>query len=536
MRYPYVLMAAALILGSGAVYPPATPEETTLALQRFRRAAAMSYMAGRSGDLFFLPPKYSFVTFDTGNYSLDGFSHVLKNNRWVRQPHEGASHGQIWDYDVHIPLFFYAPGRLKPGTSTTVTTQQDLVPTYAALSGAVAPEDARHGKVITEVTGSFKSPPKVILTLVLDQGGWQYFQAHPQSHPHLDALRQKSLTFTQTRITHLDVETGVGHVAIGTGAYPYQHGIISNSFYMNPFGKRIPSVGRPPNPILNNSASLADVWDLQRQNKPVIISYCYADRAAIGMAGHGAMYQGGDKDVVVFYDLHTGKLTTNTDYYQLPPYLSAMTIDPYMKKLVNAQGQWLEHQVNNYEDITKTPAQAWFDGDVYLKLLAQEPIGEDNLTDLLYLTLKSTDACGHAFGYESQECGQTLQAQDQQVQRVVDFLEKKVGRDHILITVTADHGASPLTELSGGQRIKAVPLMAQMNQDLDKLANGVPLVVEMTAAQLNVDDNELQRNHLTLEQLKTYLKGYKVNGSPAFIDVLTKKEVVQEQLKLGLFD
>jgi predicted AlkP superfamily pyrophosphatase or phosphodiesterase len=538
------LAAAALLLGFSAAagftqdnYPAATPLETERVTQRFERAAAMSYMPGRSGDLFFLPRKYYFVTFDSGNYAHDGHSHLLRQGKETQITHGGSSHGQVWDYDVHIPLWFYGPGFVKAGQTLPVpATQQDLVPTYAALIGAIPPEDSKHGQVLQEVfsaapMGSRK--PKAILTLVFDQGGHQYYAAHPGVTPRLDNYRRQGTTLSEARVTHLDVETSIGHIAIGTGAYPYQHGIVSNSFFLAPYGRRSSLLGDDRSPIFINSASLADVWDKQQGNRPVIISYAYADRAAIGMAGHGAMYSGGDHDTVVYYDDKKGIPTTNTRYYHLPPYLSQMSMAPYLERLLKG-GTWHGHDVNNFSDITKTPAQVWFDRDVVLKMIAQEPIGQDDVPDLVYITLKATDACGHAFGYETLECRDVLAAQDQAAAEIILAMERKVGKDQLLTVVTADHGGAPLAELSGGQRISANDFKAALNQALDRIDNGVPIIHDMSASQLYINDSEMVRNGLTWEDIRHFTENYTLNGVKPFLRVLTKQEVVAEQQKLGL--
>lgn len=510
---------------------PTSAEETATARERFRQALAYSYMPSRSGQLFVLPRKYFPVMFESGNYAHDGYSWI----KGQKVPHEGATHGMIWDYDTHIPLLLYGPGFVKSSQRLSVAaTQQDLVPTYAQLMGAVPPRGAVHGRVLTEALLPNPAKPKAILTIVIDQGGWQYYQAHPDKTPYTRALMQRGSLYTEARINHVDVETFVGHAAIGTGAYPYQHGIISNRFYNAAFGDRISPLSPDTSGIFLNSPTLADVWGQQTANQAHVISYAYADRAAIGMAGHGAMYAQRDKkDTVLWYNSRTGQLETNQKYYHLPDYLRGMHIKPYLQQLLDQdpQGRWFGHEVNDLRTVNGTPAQAAFDGDVLLKLLAREPIGQDDITDLVYVTLKASDACGHSFGFESDECGSVFAMQDQQIQRMVEAFEKKVGKDQMLVVLTADHGASPLTTLSGGSGISAEVLKAAMNKAFDRLDNNVELVYDMIASQIFVDENELERNGVSWEQLKAFLRDYQVDGHTAFLDVYSRRDVTQFQLE-----
>ncbi len=499
--------------------------------QRFHKALAYSYSPRRSGHLFFLPRKYSPVMFQSGNYAHDGYSYI--NGK--KTSHDGATHGHVWDYDVKIPMLFYGPGYVKAGQQLPQpVTQQDLVPTYAHLMDSTPPLDALHGQVLTAPFKPFSRPPKAILTVLFDQTGWQYYSAHPKAWPFIRELMHKGTLYTHAEVSHLDVETAVGHVGVGSGAYPYQHGIISNRFYMPALGERQSLLGRKQSPVFIDSPSLADHWDRENDNKAVVISYAYADRAAMGMAGHGSLFAHGDKDIAVFYDRNTGGVTTNSNYYHLPDYLKSLQIRPFLKNILDPQNLWFGHDVNNLKDVNKTPAQAMFDSEVFRSLLANEPVGEDDITDLVYLTLKSTDACGHAFGWQSDECGSVLAQQDKELRKIVSAFEKKVGKDNFVMVLSADHGGSPLSTLAGSTVIKAEAVKAALNNAFDHQDNNIPLVYDMLASQIYVDLNELKRNGHTLEELQQFLQNYQLAGAPAFIEVLTRQDVRTLQDAYGI--
>ena len=72
-------------------------------------------------------------------------------------------------------------------------------------------------------------------------------------------------------------------------------------------------------------------------------------------------------------------------------------------------------------------------------------------------------------------------------------------------------------------------------QALDKLDNGIPLVQDLTASQIYLEENELRRNGKSFEDVRKFLLNYRLGGQPVFIDVLTRSEVVREQLKRGLY-
>lgn len=514
-------------------YAEPDAQELARARENFEQALAYSYLPSRSGHLFFLSRKYFPVMFQTGDYAHDGYSMI----KGKKVPNHGATHGTVWDYDTQIPILFYGPSWVKSGQEiSTFATQQDLVPTYSWLMNTEPPRDAIHGRILHQAFSATKKRPKAILTVVFDQGGWQYYQAQPKAWPHVKKMMAEGSLYTHARINHLDAETAVGHIGIGTGAYPYQHGIISNRFFFGALGERSNLLGPERSPVFINSPSLADHWDRSQENKAIVISYAYADRAAIGMAGHGSLYAGGDKDTVLFYDSKSGKVTTNTNYYHLPDYLSSIAIQPKLKSLLDGKGRWHGHDVNNLVDVNKTPAQVEFDAEVFQSLIANEPIGQDDVTDLLYLTLKASDACGHAFGSESDECGEVFKLQDQKLSEIVKAFLAKVGREDALVVLTADHGGTPLTALSGGETIKAEEVKADLNRAFDRIDNGVDLVYDMLASQFYIDEAEMRRNGLTWQDLKRFVLDYQVGGKPAFLEVLTRREVNELQSRYGLLD
>lgn len=530
MKLPGIALAlVALTLSVGAAkapdfptYAPATPDETSRVVEAFRDAAARS-VSDRSGDLFALPGKYTFVT-ETGHMVL-GTTHV--RGREVRAM--GTSHGTSWEYDTRIPLVLWGPGFIKAGVRTpAAATQQDLVPTFAQLMGTVPPGDA-HGRVLGEALLPGSRHPRVILTVVFDQGGEAYYRAHPGATPNVDRFKREGTYFTETRVSHVDTETGIGHSAIGTGAWPSSTGISSNNIWLRGMGTRRYSFAgeEGSSPIFLNSPTLGDVWLRATHNKALLLGYCYADRAAIGMAGHGSMYKGNKKPWVVFYDEKKGELTTNEAYYELPGILKGVGPKHRYDELTQGTGKWMGHAIDAKSLVRDTPAYAAFDGDNVVRLIQQEPFGADDVTDLMYVTLKSTDACGHAFGHESDEAGAVLAEQDKQFGRILDALVAKVGRENVVVALTADHGSAPLVELAGGKRLSDRQLVDDLNRAVDKLDNGVSVFEYASATQLFVNQTERERNHLSYEDLKAAVLGYHVDGKPFFVDALTRPEALE---------
>lgn len=505
---------------------------------------ASKSMSERSGQIFAIPNKYNIIS---GDYSLDGFSHFKKAGKIVKANNLGTGHGSPWDYDTHVPIIMYGSGFINENKKVSrFVTQQDLVTTYADILKTEPPVDAE-GSVLSEALKKTTKKPKAILTLVLDQVGMEFYYKHPNSFPEIKRIMKKGTFFTNAKVTHLESETAVGHTAIGTGAYPENHGITSNSFWLKGLGKENYSFGidHEETPVLLKSPSLADVYDKKTNNKALIMSYCYAERAAIGMAGHGAMFSKGDKDMVFYYNEREDKFNTNEKYYSIPEYIKDMKAKPYLDKLTKGTGVWMEHKIPYLEKVKKviskkevfdnkvmlTPIFPVFEADMLTKVIKNEPIGQDDITDLMYVTFKSTDLSAHAFGFESEEAREVFEAADHQLARVVRAFEEKVGKDNFIVTITADHGTTPLVERSGGTRIIGDKLKDELNKKFDTLKNGIDVVLDVGPTEIMLDEKELKRNKKTMNDIKKFLLDYRIKNNRYYTHfyryVFTKEELIK---------
>lgn len=505
-------------------YAPPDAVEVERVREAFRDAAARS--AGRrSGQIFALGPKYGFVAESRKEAK---FTHI----KGVEVKTDGMSHGGSWEYDTRIPMTLWGPGFIRSGIKTQVAaTLQDLVPTCAALMGAALPVDAQ-GRVLEEALQGTKRPPKVILTVVFDQAGQAYLRAHPGATPMIDRLKKEGTDFQAALVTHLDSETGIGHAAIGTGAWPGQFGLSSNNLWMNQLGgKRYAYEGeRDHSSIFLESPTLADVWLRQTKNKALVASYCYADRAVIGMLGHGSLYRGNKKPYAIFYDERAGQLKTNPEFYAMPDYLKGASPSFYLKALTNGTNRWMGHAIDPRSGVRATPAYVEFDGDNVVKLIEREPFGKTGFTDLLYVTFKSSDAAGHVYGHESDEAAAVLQAQDKQLTRIIEAMVAKVGAQNLVVVLTADHGSTPLPELSGGLRLSDKKLLSELNR-----MAGAPVFEYASATQLFVNEAVRRRFQLTYPQLKQMVLDFRVDGKAFFVDALTREEALERSSKFEKF-
>ena len=126
-----VVDAAGSVQGVAAVYTADELKEGTRSLLNPRNAAALSYFAGRSGDLFVLQEPY---------WEFSGANESAATKK-------GASHGTPYYYDQHVPVFLMGFG-VKDGEYFEPATPADIAPTFGALTGITLA--TRDGRVLSE--------------------------------------------------------------------------------------------------------------------------------------------------------------------------------------------------------------------------------------------------------------------------------------------------------------------------------------------------------------------------------------------------
>ncbi len=70
------------------------------------------------------------------------------------------------------------------------------------------------------------------------------------------------------------------------------------------------------------------------------------------------------------------------------------------------------------------------------------------MTDVLCIGLSANDKIGHIFGPDSHEAMDITVQTDRILERLFTFLDEQIGLQNCLITLTADHGVTPMPEVT----------------------------------------------------------------------------------------
>jgi len=468
---------------------PGDPKASA-ARQRFLEMFARAYYPGRTGQLLIVPRDGDFITRPDPNYAY--------------------MHGSPWAYDVSIPLMFAGPA-VRTGVYSIPVVQQDVAPTLAAALGVQMPPTAT-GHVLMVLRTDF-ARPRVVMLLVLDGMRRDYFDRYAASMPTLTAIRQHSAWFNQARVNFLPTNTAVGHSTISTGTDPRVHGITGVSVYDRTHRQRHDMFAKGmPQDLM--ALTLADVWQLATAGRSIILAQGSIDRAATPLAGHGACQLNGAPVVLASYDQQTGNWSTNPDCFRLPAYLK----DRNARTLWPASGEWMRHKIDSTAEVRYSGLFPAFEAEAMAAMIEHEPVGEDNVPDLILLNYKGADFVGHKHGPDSNELRVTLGEMDRQLTRMLGALREKVGNNYLL-AVTADHGMPPEPS-SPDRRHLAPAIIDLLHQKFDPAAKQLITSFEPENCQIFVDEHRLSDLGLTLRDLAHFLE-----SQPFLFAVFTNDDV-----------
>lgn len=519
----FVVALAAVIVAAFAAYilrpgeeplvPEGAPTETEMAQSigtDVMRSLYRGHVAGRSGEIMLVPKPQNFLI---GEWPLETLG--------TEEPDLSTSHPNPWAYLARVPILLVGDGVPRAQDVRRSIDIASLAPTYARVLGMDDFES--EAPVLDE--GLPSKTPKVIFTVVIDGGGWNALQEHPDSWPTIARLRREGTTYVNATIGSAPSITGALHATFGTGRYPIDHGIPGNQM-RGPDGANTDAWLDNADPRYLESPTVTELWDEANGNEPIVATVSY-EGWHLGMIGHGAQRDGGDKDIAVLWDNETNEWWTNESYYDLPSYLEETDqarFDRYEEELDPrdglVDGTWFGNTLediraySNPEDPNSaqlvrpaTPAFVRLTGDAVVDVLRHEPWGADGPTDMFWVEMKMPDYAGHQFNVTQPEEADVIREVDHQIGRFIDELDRKVGRGNYLFALSADHGQQPLPDLRGGWRINA----DELERDIESRFGNI--LEKATPVDIYFDAGGLEREGVALSDVARYLATYTIGDN-----------------------
>ena len=160
-----------------------------------------AYHPDRSGDLQLLVAPYN-----SANYPQESRSLVPRDPR--------TSHASVWMYLERVPLVVVGPG-VTASDSTDRVSLADVAPTVAELIGFDDFLDlGREGRPLPGISRP-ADRPELVVTFVIDGGGWNILQEYPDAWPNLKRLMRDGATFRNAIHGSFPAVTASAHATIG---------------------------------------------------------------------------------------------------------------------------------------------------------------------------------------------------------------------------------------------------------------------------------------------------------------------------------
>jgi type I phosphodiesterase/nucleotide pyrophosphatase len=315
--------------------------------------------------------------------------------------------------------------------------------------------------------------------------------------PTLAGLRRSGAWTTRAHGNVLPSSTAVGHATIATGTDPRFHGITGNNVYDRVQRQRVDLfAGMRPQAMM--ALTLADVWQFATSGRALILAQGSVVRAATALAGHGACQPNGTPVVAVAYNEETGRWQSNNECFRQPEYLK----DRQASSLWSADRTWLGTPIDTPAAVRRSALFPAFEADAMTAMIEHEPLGQDDVPDLVFLNYKAADYVGHRYGPDSKELRVTMAEMDRHLARILAALEAKAGKNY-LIAVTADHG---MPSVPPERRHTGVAVVDLLNQKFDPDGKQLITSYEAENAQIFVDLDRLGRLGVTLRDLARFLE------------------------------
>lgn len=391
--------------------------------------------------------------------------------------------------------------------------------------------------------------PKLVVGIVVDQMRWDFLYRYYDrySTKGFKRLVNEGFTCENTFIPYTPAITAVGHSSVYTGSVPALHGIMGNSWFSREKNRTIycvedesvQTVGSgtdagqmSPKNLL--ATTVTDELRLATNFRSKVVGIAIKDRGAILPAGHSA-------NAAFWYDGKSGNFVSSSYYmkelpafakkfndekwpekYLSKPWNTLYPIDTYVQSAADDQdfeGKFKGADAATFpHDLTKagagtlssTPFGNSYTLEFAKRALEGYAMGKGPVTDMLVVSLSSTDYVGHQFGPNSIETEDTYLRLDKDLGAFFDYLDSEIGKGQYTVFLTADHGVAHIGGFANQHNIPGGGWSTgNFTRYVNNLANeklGITkLVKSMTNYQVYFDYDAISAAGKTMEEVKALL-------------------------------
>lgn len=344
--------------------------------------------------------------------------------------------------------------------------------------------------------------PRLVVGIVVDQMRYDQLERLRDRFGEngIRRLLNEGTYYKNAGYDYMLTQSAPGHATIATGSEPSLHGITSDSWYVllknemlyctqdntvNPVGGSYEFGMHSPVNLL--SSTFSDELAIASGGKARIYSIGMRESSAILSGGHSAKG-------AYWYDNTTGTWMSSTWYGDsLPAWVNDFNALKYPESLLNSIWTPLKDpsnyadclpDSNNFEQgfngrnyfpydlkkmstkgflnskkdyalLRETPYGNSYTADFAIRLMKEEGLGKDDVTDFLSISFSATDNIGHRFGPTSVEAADAIYRLDEDIARILKYLNDSLGKKNVLVYFTAAHGVSEIPAILEKNRISA---------------------------------------------------------------------------------
>ena len=324
--------------------------------------------------------------------------------------------------------------------------------------------------------------PKLVVGIVVDQMRQDYLFRFSEKFGEggFKRLMNEGHQFKNAHYNYVPTYTAPGHASIYTGTTPSNHSIIANGWYDKAkerstycvSDETVSAVGGSEqagkmSPRNLKASTITDELLLTTNFRSKVVGVSIKDRGSILPAGH-------NPTGAYWFDSKSGNFMTSTYYTESLPkwaknFNKKRLVNEYLKNTWETLlpiSEYVESTADDvpYEQAFRGQEKAVFpykldelvkdNGigiirttpygnsivlDMALAAIEGEQIGADAITDFLAVSFSSTDYVGHAFGPNSIELEDTYLRLDQEIKRLLDYLDANFS-DEYVVFLSSDHG------------------------------------------------------------------------------------------------
>ncbi len=309
--------------------------------------------------------------------------------------------------------------------------------------------------------------PRLVVGIVVDQMRWDalHLYSHRYTKGGFRRLMEQGTEWTDCRLAYLPAITAVGHASTYTGTTPAFHGIVANSFEADGwYGASVEDKEYGASPRRMLTTTVSDELRMAQGMRGRTFSVAMKDRASILPGGHTAnmaVWWSGSKNSFVTSKYYAPELPKWIQQFNAERNDTLLMKQQWPKNLLYPADTYLhrrdtEAEFSVGEDIFYTPMGGTLTLQLAERALVEERLGQGEATDMLCISISSTDGISHRTGPDSPLMEDTYLRLDRDLEHLFRMLDKQVGKDGWMCFLTADHAGQHSPAYRQQQRIPSL--------------------------------------------------------------------------------